>query len=151
MIKLKVISRAVVIHDDKLLLVKNHNRDFWSLPGGHWEYDHESIGDCAIRETEEETGYIIELSDILFLQELCKSKSTVVEVFWGASLSVNNKRELHSLKTHVDVDEDSEIEEVAWFSKTDLQKIRVVPESIAKQFVSGKKDSTFIGTFKLSS
>lgn len=49
---------AIVIHDDRILLVQRGNhpaQGLWSIPGGHVERD-ESSAAAAVRETLEETG-----------------------------------------------------------------------------------------------
>jgi len=52
---------AIIKKGDKILFGKRknaHGDGTWSFPGGHLEFG-ESIEDCAKRETEEETGLII--------------------------------------------------------------------------------------------
>ncbi|WP_406621365.1 NUDIX hydrolase [Bacillus atrophaeus] len=44
-----------------ILLVKRRDVPLWDLPGGRAEQD-ETAEECAIRETYEETGYIIDIS-----------------------------------------------------------------------------------------
>ncbi|WP_371176318.1 NUDIX hydrolase [Bacillus atrophaeus] len=44
-----------------ILLVKRKDVPLWDLPGGRAEQD-ETVEECAIRETYEETGYIIDIS-----------------------------------------------------------------------------------------
>ena len=49
---------SIVIHDDKILLVKEgdpENYGKWNFPGGHLEHN-EKLVDCALRELEEEAG-----------------------------------------------------------------------------------------------
>ncbi|WP_406683982.1 NUDIX hydrolase [Seonamhaeicola sp. MEBiC1930] len=57
-------SVAVVIHDDKHLLVFNKQKEHWELPGGLIDKG-ESPSQCAIRETKEESNQ--EILDIKFL------------------------------------------------------------------------------------
>ena len=62
----KVGVGVVVIKDGKVLLGKRknaHGDGSWSFPGGHLEFN-ESWEECAIRETNEETG--ISIKDIRF-------------------------------------------------------------------------------------
>lgn len=52
---------AIIKKGDKILFGKRknaHGDGTWSFPGGHLEFG-ESVEDCAKRETEEETGLII--------------------------------------------------------------------------------------------
>lgn len=60
--------QAVIIRDDRILLVKLHNyernRDYWILPGGGRE-DNETEEDCVIREVKEETGLEVDIARLL--------------------------------------------------------------------------------------
>lgn len=51
---------SVIIENNKVLLVKRRDLPLWDLPGGRLE-SNESFTDCAIRETEEETGFKTEV------------------------------------------------------------------------------------------
>ncbi|WP_342506824.1 NUDIX hydrolase [Sporosarcina sp. FSL K6-2383] len=46
--------------EGRILLVKRKDYPLWDLPGGTLEKD-ELLESCAVRETEEETGYIISI------------------------------------------------------------------------------------------
>jgi ADP-ribose pyrophosphatase YjhB (NUDIX family) len=52
----KLDVRAVVLHDDKLLLVHEASDGYWSLPGG-WIDLGDSLSRAAVREVREESGY----------------------------------------------------------------------------------------------
>ncbi|MBY6036908.1 NUDIX hydrolase [Fictibacillus nanhaiensis] len=51
----------VINKEGHILLAKRKDYPLWDLPGGTLEKE-ESLESCAIRETEEETGYIISIT-----------------------------------------------------------------------------------------
>lgn len=55
--------KGVVIHADKVLLLKN-DRDEWELPGGRLEIG-ETPEECVAREIEEETGWRVRVGPVL--------------------------------------------------------------------------------------
>lgn len=71
MTKLVVASRALVVHENKLLLV-SHDGSYWYLPGGRLE-PKENLISCAKREVYEETGYEIVVGNIVYLSEFGKA------------------------------------------------------------------------------
>lgn len=57
---------ALIVHEGRLLLLRragSHGGGTWSTPGGHLDFG-ESPEQCAIRETEEETG--VRITDVWF-------------------------------------------------------------------------------------
>lgn len=57
-------STVVVDAKGRILLHRRRDNDMWALPGGKMELG-ESVGDCARRETLEETGLEIELTGVV--------------------------------------------------------------------------------------
>lgn len=57
-------SAVVVDQDGRVLLQRRTDNGMWALPGGTMELG-ESIGDCAVRETYEETGITVEITGIV--------------------------------------------------------------------------------------
>lgn len=57
---------SVVVRDetDRLLLIHRTDNDLWSIPGGAMEPG-ESVRQAAVRETNEETGYDIEITGLV--------------------------------------------------------------------------------------
>jgi ADP-ribose pyrophosphatase YjhB (NUDIX family) len=55
---------AVLDEDGRLLLIHKTDNDLWALPGGGHEVG-ESISDTVVREVKEETGYDVEVTDLV--------------------------------------------------------------------------------------
>lgn len=65
---MKLASRAIIVHEGKILLVQHKGRDFYSLPGGKIDPD-EDIKSALKRELVEELGIESEIGNLLFLHE----------------------------------------------------------------------------------
>lgn len=57
-------SAVVVDEAGRVLLQRRTDNGMWALPGGKMELG-ESLGDCAVRETFEETGVTVEITGIV--------------------------------------------------------------------------------------
>ncbi|QIK06921.1 NUDIX domain-containing protein [Streptomyces sp. ID38640] len=57
-------STVVVDESGRILLQRRRDNDMWALPGGTMHIG-ESLPDCAIRETLEETGFQVEIVGIV--------------------------------------------------------------------------------------
>lgn len=58
-------ASAVVVDDEgRIVLQRRRDNEMWALPGGVMELG-ESVADCAIRETREETGLDVEVVGIV--------------------------------------------------------------------------------------
>lgn len=55
---------AVLDDNGRLLLIHKTDNDLWALPGGGHEVG-ESISDTVVREVREETGYDVEVTDLV--------------------------------------------------------------------------------------
>lgn len=64
----KVRLGVVLIHDHKILLVRQNNRPFWVFPGGTLEM-HESLSECAVRELKEEVNLTVSIEKVLYLAD----------------------------------------------------------------------------------
>lgn len=129
---MKIISRIALQHKDRILLVKNFENEYWSLPGGHWESDLESLKECAIRELKEETGIDGQVNDVLFSQEFTSKGEKVVEFIWKGRLSPHTSIDKKSIIDHTDTDPESEIETVQWFNISDIDEIILRPNSLTQ-------------------
>jgi 8-oxo-dGTP pyrophosphatase MutT (NUDIX family) len=126
----RVVCRGIILDQDsaKLLLVRNKGSDFWYPPGGGWDHADETIEQCIIRETLEETTIHIQPIRLLYVQEFHPSKEVShLELFWFctpiSSTKIGNIKDLHGIT-----------EEARWFSKEDIQTITVFPERLKSKF-----------------
>ena len=121
----RIVSRAIVFKEDKILLVKNKNANFWYVPGGGWESETESLKDCVIRETKEETGLDIENPRIVYIQEYKEysNQSISLEVFWVCDLSSEDVD-----FSHKDQDENGQVEEFNFYTKEEIQSLKIYPK-----------------------
>jgi 8-oxo-dGTP diphosphatase len=135
---IRFVSRVITLdkENQKILLVRNSGQDFWSPPGGGWEYEKENIIEGALREVEEETGLKVKILRLIYLQEYHEDKYrgindwVFLEAIWLAEATQGT--DLNEL--HVDKDADGEVEEVRWFSKEELRDVKVYPERIKNTF-----------------
>ncbi len=149
--QLRILARTLVVDNDKVLLVRNRGEDYWYLPGGGWEYDRETITQCASREVTEETGYEVAVDRMLWLQEFHKAHQVFFETFWLASISESNNQTSETLRSHIDHDPEGMVEEARWYSESELTHLIVYPERVKRfsQYITNQADDTdpFIGTF----
>ena len=81
--KTRAACRSVVIKDGKMLLSYETKTDQWMLPGGGLEAD-EDEKECVIRETAEETGFVIKPSECLLeIDEYYEDWKWVNRYFFG--------------------------------------------------------------------
>jgi 8-oxo-dGTP diphosphatase len=63
---------AVVTHDGRLLLIRRGRgayADQWAVPGGRQRRG-ETMQEAAVRETQEETGLIVEIGDVVWAGDI---------------------------------------------------------------------------------
>lgn len=146
---LRINARVLVYDNNRLLLVRNRNANFWYPPGGGWEHAQETIQECAIREIYEETGYRVHLKRMLWTQELRDEDKIYFEIFWLAALTKQNTQTIEKLAAHIDHDPTGMVEEAKWFKESELQRLKVFPEPARKfaSFTSQKEADVFLGVF----
>lgn len=124
-------ASAFVINpvNKKILLVHHKDFDRWVQPGGHIEKN-ETPEETALREVWEETGVKIRLLGERFPREQDFIRP----------LGIQKNRTLKG-KMHIDIiypavpinqiehtDTDDDVEKVAWFTRNDLERIKVFPD-----------------------
>ena len=74
----KVTARAIVIHESKLLLVSK-DTSLWATPGGHLE-SNETLHECVVRETKEETGLDVLPKQLAHVFELIDTQKGIHKI-----------------------------------------------------------------------
>lgn len=118
----KACAGALVMRGDKLLLVKRGIEPFkgyWDIPGGFLEIG-EAPADGARREIEEETGLLVELTEILglFMDQYGNRNTATLNICYLAKVIGGQERA------------SSDAEELKWFP------VHQLPELIAFEWSS---------------
>ncbi len=118
----RVSVKAIILNDDKILLVKEWDDEWWSFPGGGIEYG-ESIQDALYREVEEELG---------ISHENIKSDLEIIHVGIGA---IVEKLPMTNLFIRVDIPVDKikstkDVIQYKWFTPEELSDLSIVPTTV---------------------
>lgn len=129
--KIVIRSRAIILHDGRLLVMK-HGPDaqYAALPGGHLEWG-EDVKECLRREIIEELGIEPEIGRLFYISTFTKEGKQSVEFFF----EVTNGEKFKDGKL-VDAAHGHEFDEIYWISPND--KIRILPQNLEEDFRSGK-------------
>jgi len=123
--------RGIIIHDNKLLIVRHKQSKFTALPGGHLEYG-EDVITCLERELVEELGVKPEIGRLLYISTFMgKEKDEYVEFFF----EVKNGEKYLNIdgleRTHA-----HELAEILWVSPDN--DIKILPEQFNEDFKDNK-------------
>lgn len=128
----RVVSCGCVVHridpitnEFELLLIKQFkDHDVWGIPKGRMNRG-ETLEQCAVRETREETGVAVELGLRLLDVDLqLKSKDKTVVSYLA--------RQICNSEPRAD-DPDSEVADVAWFKEGSLPEIQLYQKGIISE------------------
>ncbi|MFI8102781.1 NUDIX hydrolase [Streptomyces sp. NPDC086023] len=114
-------SVVVVDGESRILLQRRTDNGMWALPGGRMEIG-ESIGECAVRETWEETGLTVEITGIV------GTYTNPRHVFAYDDGEVRQEFSVCLLArpTGGEIRVSDESHEVAWFAPVDVDRLPMV-------------------------
>ena len=124
--RLRLTARALIVQQEKLLLVSNDGH-FWYTPGGGMKAN-ETLPECVIREVKEETGLDIQTNDVACVYEFFDSKNHLhkVEIYFTTEIKSDVIPKDWS-------DKDGNVQYVKFFSFKELSFMHNVAPSFLKE------------------
>lgn len=122
------VAAAIIIQNQKLLLVKQKNRDYWTPPGGLVD-EGESPKETCLRETKEEVGVEVEIITSLKTQRRWWTEKRC-ELKVHNFLTVIKRGEPRC----VDNGDCGDVEDIAWAKMSELDSY-AVPSGTAELFL----------------
>lgn len=125
---------AIIIHDDRLLMVKNNKAPYFYSVGGRVKL-HETAEEAVLREIFEETGLHMEVERLgfihenLFVEEVTKERFHELSFFFY----IKDMDELDTICTSFT--ENGAKEELQWIPLNELEKRHLYPEFFKERLI----------------
>lgn len=131
---------GILIHNNKILLVKIHKNKFYCLPGGHVKLG-EDTRNAVIREFKEETGYNVKINKLISVTEnffVRENGEKTHELSFYYLLNIENEKDLN-YNEYKTMDENIELQ-LKWFSIEELKNIDFRPKELREKIVDRNTD-----------
>ncbi len=130
--KFVIRCRAIILHEEKLLVVRHpHDTSFAALPGGHLEFG-EDVRECLHREIFEELGVHPNIGRLLYINTFTDGQNgQPMEFFFEVTNGEDflDTEKLSGSHTH-------ELAEITWVGPAD--DVKILPERLAEDLRNGK-------------
>ena len=135
---------GILMHDDKILVVKMDNNPFYCLPGGHVKLGEDSKS-AVVREIKEETGYDSHINKLVTTTEnffVRKNGKIIHEIGFYYLLNLDDKEDIN----HKEYDTIEESEEkinlhFKWIPINELKDVDFKPQELKEKIEN--KDINF--------
>ena len=148
---IRVSGRGIVINNDKILLNKFGNGEYYNIPGGGVEPG-ETVKQAVIREIFEESGLDVTVGDLIYASEYEPNKCNFIygnkphiSLVFRCFLNGDNKISPPSIPD-VDPNNPKLTSEAKWVEISDLKNIHYVPY-IHEQLMEYIKTNNFSPVF----
>lgn len=130
--KIRIRVNGLLVKDNTILLVQIHSpvadRLIWTPPGGGLEFG-ETLDACLKREFREETGLVVDVHELRFINELIEPPFHAVEFYFrvsqcGGALKLGTDPEQHT--------DEQFLKDVQWVSFDKIKQIELVPAGLTK-------------------
>lgn len=131
----RISAGAIIEQNDKLLLVRHVREgryDFRVAPGGG-VMEGETLEKAAAREVLEETGLVVRIGRLLYIEDLASPECRFVK-FWFAAEVVSG-----ALSTAHPAAKSEHITEAAWLSLSELEGKPIFPLVLGDRFAKDKE------------
>lgn len=132
-----IICRYICGNEVYVLVVKGQIGQKWGFPKGN-KLDYETEEECAMRETYEETGLLIELDESAVRVPLTRNVYFICTFYSIFDTQFGTRCMSPSVLEPSEHTETDEIEDVRWMTLSQLQKRRDVCNKDLKTLTSGK-------------
>ncbi|MDR7278699.1 NUDIX hydrolase [Catenuloplanes atrovinosus] len=124
-----VVAVGAVVRDDegRLLLIRRSDNGFWALPGGAQDLG-ESVSQAVVREVEEETGILVEVTGISGIY----SDPGHVIAYDDGEVRQEFSLCFHAEAVSGDIRTSSESTSVAWISPSEVDKLSIHPSMLLR-------------------
>lgn len=132
---IRLAARAIILHENRLLLVNawKGRSDLWCAPGGGAEL-HSSLPDNLAREVMEETGLTVAVGELCLVNEFHDPRSDFhqVDIYFRCTITAGETSDTW-------VDPEGIVTRRRWVTRTEIQRMRVKPDSLAAVAWGGDK------------
>lgn len=134
--------RAIIEQDEKILVMRVNDADYYHLPGGHVEIG-ETSEQALLREIKEETGFAIKLNKLVVINEQFYSKKDSLNhalIFYYLAKPIN----MIETKNTIRLEDDKNIirkNELCWLTRDELKGVDLRPELIKDLIIKNELNS----------